>query len=59
MVFEALAVGAVPVVVDFVYSGQIWFIQRLGTKRPLQTKEEVVLQIERYLGGSRWKSAPS
>jgi glycosyltransferase involved in cell wall biosynthesis len=48
VVFEALAVGAVPVVVDFGGPGDI-VNPEVGFKVPLTNEDDVVLQIERVL----------
>jgi glycosyltransferase involved in cell wall biosynthesis len=48
VVFEALAMGAVPVVVDFGGPGDIVHPE-VGFKVPLTNEEEVVLQIEKIL----------
>jgi hypothetical protein len=47
-VFEALAVGAVPVVIDFGGPGDIVH-QKLGCKVPLSNENEVVSGIEKIL----------
>jgi glycosyltransferase involved in cell wall biosynthesis len=48
VVFEALAVGAVPVVVDFGGPGDIVHSE-VGYKVPLTNEDEIVLEIERIL----------
>jgi glycosyltransferase involved in cell wall biosynthesis len=48
VVFEALAVGAIPVVVDFGGPGDI-IHPEVGYKIPLTNEDEVVLEIERIL----------
>lgn len=48
VVFEALAMGAVPVVVDFGGPGDI-INPEVGFKVPLTNEDDVVLQIERVL----------
>jgi len=48
VVFEALAMGAVPVVVDFGGPGDIVH-PGVGFKVPLTNEEDVVLQIEKVL----------
>ena len=48
VVFEALAMGAVPVVVDFGGPGDIVYPE-VGFKVPLTNEEDVVVQIEKVL----------
>ena len=48
VVFEALAMGAVPVVVDFGGPGDI-VNPEVGFKVPLTNEDDVVLQIEKVL----------
>ena len=48
MVFEALAMGAVPVVVDFGGPGDIVHPE-VGYKVPLTNEKDVVFQIEKVL----------
>jgi glycosyltransferase involved in cell wall biosynthesis len=50
VVFEALAAGAVPVVVDFGGPGDIVHPE-IGCKVPLTNETDVVLQIEKILAG--------
>ena len=52
--FEALAMGAVPVVVDFGGTGDI-ANPEVGFKVPLTNEEDIVFQIERVLAPC-WRS---